>query len=70
MMTCHAFLGPASFIPMDPKIGLEYFSVTTFGMGLAMVGISAITRAKKTAISLNYSDDVQLYLAISGKKFR
>ena len=55
---------------MDPKIGLEYFSVTTFGMGLAMVGISAITRAKKTAISLNYSDDVQLYLAISGKKFR
>ena len=62
------FLGPVSFLPMEPQLNIIQGMVSLVGIGYAMIGTSSFCRAQAAALKLGYQDDISTYLMISGKK--
>ena len=67
---CFAIIGPASFMKMELCLDYVYIGVTLLGLGIGIVSMAAIGRAKQTAMAKNFNDDIATYLTISSKVYR
>ena len=61
------FVGPLSFLDIEPQVGIIQGVLVMVGLGYAMIGTSSFCRAHAAAIKLGYQDNISTYIMISGK---
>lgn len=60
--------GPATFIPFKPTIPMVVIGLAFHGMGIGLLLVSTFSDALKTAMDNGFSEGLETYGLVSGKK--
>ena len=64
------FVGPVPFLAIQTKLPIIQGMTGLAGFGYASIIISSFGRSQRAAMHLEYADDINTYLAISGNQRR